>query len=296
MYSKTFLKTGIIKFREIFSQKDCKKISNYVFKKRKLKNVFLNKKDYLKQKNIFQKTNPKPGKNLLHKLNTSFIFDNSRFNKILTNVLGKNYRVLDYKLVVGFPKNYIPEWISTLTKDDNTINLGRFIKPEFRDITYFKGIDFHQDIIDWPSRSADFITAYIYLENVNLNSSPLFLLPKSFKLGANPYPHNLELIKNKISYKVGKKKILSKISILTGNAGDLFIWHPFILHGTKPQNKDRPRVSVRILVEKNRHHNIDCLLDKINSNISGKKKLKITNKEFNNIKKTFSKKNFINKI
>ena len=35
-----------------------------------------------------------------------------------------------------------------MKKDSHTVNLGEFIKPKYRDITYFRGIDFHQDIIE----------------------------------------------------------------------------------------------------------------------------------------------------
>ena len=47
--------------------------------------------------------------------------------------------------------------------------MGRFIKEKYRDITYFRGIDFHQDIIDFPHKQSDFATFYVYLDNVDKN-------------------------------------------------------------------------------------------------------------------------------
>ena len=169
MKINNFLKNGFLKCGKILKKNECSKIINSVKKNRNLENVFLTKKDYLKINNKHSSNNPGPGRNYLHKLDTKFIFDNLKYKNLMSKILGNHYRILDFKLVMGVPENIIPNWITKMTKNNNTINLGRFVKPKYRDITYFKGIDFHQDIIDWPSRSADFITAYIYLENVNIH-------------------------------------------------------------------------------------------------------------------------------
>ena len=75
----------------------------------------------------------------------------------------------------------------------------------------------------------------------------------------------------------------------------MFFWHPFMLHGTQPYKKDKARISVRILVEKNRRTLINCDLDKVNKKISGKHKLNFYNKEENK-KGVGKKRNFINKL
>jgi hypothetical protein len=49
------------------------------------------------------KNNPGLGRNLLHKLEINFIFENKEFIKILSKTLGVNYRILDAKLVMGVP-------------------------------------------------------------------------------------------------------------------------------------------------------------------------------------------------
>jgi hypothetical protein len=242
-------------------------------------------------------TNPKPGRNLLHQLNCSFIFENKKFLSEMKKTLGTNYRILDYKLVMGVPNSIIPKWILKKTINQHTVNLGAFIKPKYRDITYFRGIDFHQDIIDFPTRNPDFVTAYIYLEKVNKNTSPLYLIPNSHKLGATVFPHKL-IIKNKttVYYFNKKKKIKSNIFMLTGNAGSLSYWHPFILHGTQPHKFNLPRISIRLLVEKNRRININCDLDKLNKKITGKQQLSITQKEFTERGKIKIKGNKINSL
>ncbi len=70
-------------------------------------------------------------------------------------------------------------------------NLGAYVKPQNRDITYFYGIDFHQDLIDYKDREADFLTLYIYLHPVTKADAPLYLLEGSHKLGGSVFPHDL---------------------------------------------------------------------------------------------------------
>jgi len=198
--------------------------------------------------------------------------------------------------VMGVPGHFIPQWVLDYTKNSHTVNLGQFIKPEYRDITYFRGIDFHQDIIDYPTRGPDFVTCYLYLGDVDLKSAPLYVLPNTHILGADYYPHNIkQLTKKKLLYCVNKIKLISTLEALIGKAGSLYLWHPFILHGTQPHQKDIARISVRILAEKNRQIFIGCDLDKLNKTIKGKMSLKIYNKEFNK-DGTNKKKNLINKI
>lgn len=291
-----FLKNGIKKCGVIFNKKDCNNLLKEIRQSRNFNNLFLSKNVWNSKKYNSEKKNPGPGRNLLHKVETKFIFENKNFVKILSNTLGNNYRILDSKLVMGVPKDLIPQWILDHTKNNHTVNLGEYIKPEYRDVTYFRGIDFHQDIIDFPTRTPDFVTVYLYLDNVDLKSAPLYLLPNSHILGADYYPHNIKQKTNKkIFYKVNKKKLISSLEVLVGKTGSLFLWHPFILHGTQPHKKDIARISVRILAEKNRQVFIGCDLDKLNKKIKGKMKLQIYNKELNKdgINK---KKNFINRL
>ncbi len=289
-----FLNNGVEYSGSIFEKGGCERLVKEIRNSRNFSKIFLTKKDWQNKKFSYIKNNPGPGRNLLNKLETQFIFENKKFKNIMTSVLGKNYRILDSKLVMGFPIHYIPKWILEIKKNHHTVNLGEFIKPKYRDITYFRGIDFHQDIIDFPTRSPDFVTAYIYLEDVDLSSAPLYVIPNSFKLGATTYPHQIDkLAKNKINYSVSlKRNMKCNFKVLVGKQGTLHYWHPFILHGTQPQKKDVSRLSVRLLVEKNRQIDINCDLDKVNKKIKGKMKLDIYNLE----SKKKSKKNFINKL
>lgn len=276
----TFLNNGIKNCGSIYSKNDCKKLLREIHKNRDFKKIFLSKKEFLKGNGSNLKLNPSPGNNLLHKINSSFIFENTFFINEMKKILGQNFRILNHKLVMGVPESYLPEWIKLLIKNNTSNNLGKYIKPKYRDVTYFKGLDFHQDIIDYPSRTADFITVYIYLDDVGVNSSPLYVIPNSHKLGATTFPHEL-IINNKskkVLYKNKSKKIKSKIYRLDGKAGSTSYWHPFILHGTQPHKDSKPRISVRLLVEKNRWCSINCDLDKINKKIKGKISIHSTRK------------------
>ena len=291
-----FKNDGIESLGQIFDQRDCKKLLREIKKTRNLNKLFLSPKEF-KETNNTKGYNPKPGRNLLEKLNSSFIFDNKTFVKKMKNILGKYYRILDYKLVMGFPQSHIPDWIKKKVRGSHSINLAKFIKPKYRDITYFYGIDFHQDIIDFPDRPADFVTVYIYLDKVDANCSPLHIIPKSHKGGATSFPHQIKINNKKILYKPTRnKKIHSKFIKLLGQSGSTFFWHPFILHGTQPQRYDKPRLSVRILVEKNRRGNLNCEMDKINRKIFGKKSLIKVRNHLDKKGKDIKKNNFINKI
>ena len=274
-----FEQSGVEKVGVVFDKKNCQKIIKEVYKSRNIDKLFLSKNVWMSEKFISYRQNPKPGSNLLDKLETKFIFDNKKLLKHMSHILGKSYRVLDSKIVMSIPDNSIPKWILDLNKNYQVVNLGSFIKPQFRDLTYFRGIDFHQDIIDWPTRGPDFITAYIYLNDVNINNSPLFVVPKSHLLGASFYPHKMKRLKNnKLRYFANNKSLISNYKPLLGKAGSLFYWHPFMLHGTQPGKSLKPRVSIRILLEKKLRIVTSCILDETNSKIKGSKKLKIYKK------------------
>jgi len=293
----TFITHGYKICEKFFDEDQCKLLSNNILETRDLNNIFQSKEECKKEQNIFG-TNPRPGRNLLEKLDTSFIFLNENFNLEMTKVLGNSWRILDYKLVMGFPNNYIPKWLSEELKDMLVPNLGPYVKPKYRDITYFCGVDFHQDIIDFPDRESDIITSYIYLDKVDENSSPLHLLSHSHKLGASIFPHNLKTI--------GAKKYLYKNDFneqqncdlikLMGDGGCLYYWHCNVLHGTQPQIDDKPRISVRILIDKNSKSISDCLIDNANKISKGSLSLQKTRQDLDSSGKAVIFGNKINQI
>ena len=65
------------------------------------------------------------------------------------------------------------------------------MRPQFRDVTYFYGIDFHQDLIDFKDRDADFVTLYVYLHPVARDDAPLYPAGKQPHAGRHGVPHDL---------------------------------------------------------------------------------------------------------
>jgi len=282
--------------KNFFNKKDCKKILNLVKKNRDFNKIWISKNDFNKNK-ILKTVNPRPGRNLIEKLDTKFIFSNPKFIELINKILGPKWKVLDYKFVAALEKKMVPNWVQKKIEDTFIPNLGRFVKENYRDITYFRGIDFHQDIIDFPHKKSDFITCYIYIEDVDKNSSPLIVFPKSHIYGAQKFPHKI----NKVSYKTykyfrnNKQYMKLKSEELVGKSGTLYFWHPCILHGTQPTIDNKFRVSIRILIEKNQILR-SGIIDDVNKNITGRLSVKKSRSDIdNNTGKYLIKGNFINK-
>ncbi len=99
--------------------------------------------------------------------------------------------MIDRKIVCGVPAKSIPAWLKARIIGNPVNNLGAYVKPQYRDVTYFYGIDFHQDLIDFKDRDADFITLYVYLHPVTRADAPLHVLENTHALGAAVFPHDL---------------------------------------------------------------------------------------------------------
>jgi len=292
----SFLDSAFEIKKNFFNKKDCKKILNLVKKNRDFNKIWISENDFDKNK-ILKTVNPRPGRNLIEKLDTKFIFSNPKFIELINKILGPKWKVLDYKFVAALEKKMVPNWVQKKIEDAFIPNLGRFVKENYRDITYFRGIDFHQDIIDFPHKKSDFITCYIYIEDVDKNSSPLIVFPKSHIYGAQKFPHKI----NKVSYKIykyfknNKQYMKLKSEELVGKSGTLYFWHPCILHGTQPTIDNKFRVSIRILIEKNQILK-SGIIDDVNKNITGRLSVKKSRSDIDNkTGKYLIKGNFINK-
>ena len=183
--------------------------------------------------------------------------------------------------VMGLPKNMIPDWINERSKNLGFVNLCALVRPEFRDMTYFHGIDYHMDLVDHRNRIGDFITLYIYLENVTANMSPLHVIPKSHIFGATTAPHVLKSLDgNKIQYSDRKGKSAEfNFKMLTGASGSVFFWSQYNLHGTMPTTiTNIPRISLRYLIERGKTTE-ECIIDKFLKNIDAPLSTQVTKEE-----------------
>jgi hypothetical protein len=198
--------------------------------------------------------NPRPGRNLLDTFEKrlGFVEAAPQIVEALTALLGADYDCLNRKIVCGVPASAVPPWLKARIEGAPVNNLGAFVRPEYRDITYFYGIDFHQDLIDYKDREADFVTLYIYLHKVTTQDAPLFLLDGSHRLGAVTFPHDLEPDgADRWLYRDGRGgQAQVRQQVLTGEAGFAAMWHACTLHGTQPDAADHERISLRYLFAK----------------------------------------------
>jgi hypothetical protein len=174
-------------------------------------------------------------------------------------------------------------------------NLGPYIRPEYRDITYFMGIDFHQDLIDHKAREADFVTLYVYLHPVTRHDAPLYLLDGSHQLGASVFPHDLTRTgEDAWLYRNGDAGEASvRQRVLTGPAGFAAVWHACTLHGTQPDASDEERISLRYLLA--RRPGVPCGLDEVNAGLKGALSLEATRIDLDAAGAAAVKRNTVNK-
>jgi hypothetical protein len=199
----------------------------------------------------YRGVNPRPGRNLLERFegDLGFVEQAPHIVTALTALLGPGYRIMDRKVVCGVPDKAIPAWLKRRIAGNPVNNLGPYVKPHYRDVTYFNGIDFHQDLIDYKDREADFITLYVYLHRVTRADAPLFLLENSHSLGASVFPHDLSRDgADAWTYRNGPQgQARCRQVLLTGGAGFVACWHALTLHGTQPDESDEERISLRYL-------------------------------------------------
>jgi hypothetical protein len=197
--------------------------------------------------------NPRPGRNLLEALEDElgFVERDPAIVAGLTELLGDGYETLNKKVVCGVPARSVPAWLKARITDNPVNNLGAYVRPEHRDVTYFYGIDFHQDLIDYKDRDADFVTLYVYLHAVGAHDAPLYLLEESHKLGGTMFPHDLAPGGGGWRYRDGRGgEVATRQVMLTGGAGFTAMWHACTLHGTQPDAADNERLSLRYLFAK----------------------------------------------
>ncbi|HET9159725.1 MAG TPA: hypothetical protein VFN88_03865 [Caulobacteraceae bacterium] len=225
--------------------------------------------------------NPKPGRNLIERYEDllAFVEADEGIVSGLTELLGERYDLLNKKFVCGVPRRWVPEWVRKRIAGNPVNNLGAYIRPDFRDVTYFYGIDFHQDLIDYRDREADFVTLYVYLHPVGRQDAPLFLLDGSHVLGGVMFPHDLERTGHeRWIYRDGfGRQAQVRQHLLIGDTGYAAMWHACTLHGTQPDAADHERISLRYLFAKTT--NVRTGIDRVNETLKGPISLSATRQD-----------------
>ena len=242
--------------------------------------------------------NPREGRNLLDAFagHLGFVENDPAIVDGLTAVLGEDYELLNRKIVCGVPASAVPAWLKRRITDNPVNNLGPYVRPPYRDVTYFYGIDFHQDLIDFKDRDADFVTLYVYLHEVAQHDAPLFVLEQSHSLGATLFPHDLARRSGGWTY--GDRRggsIPVRQTMLTGPAGYAAMWHACTLHGTQPDAADNERLSLRYLYAK-RSGAGPAGIDDVNANLRGPTRLSATRNDLDAQGAAQVKGNSVNKV
>ncbi|MGA0605323.1 hypothetical protein ACO2Q0_04920 [Phenylobacterium sp. VNQ135] len=225
--------------------------------------------------------NPRPGRNLLEQFEDrlGFVEQAPHIVEAMTALLGEGYEILNKKLVCGVPAKSVPAWLRERIHGNPVNNLGAYVKPQNRDVTYFYGIDFHQDLIDYKEREADFLTLYVYLHPVTKSDAPLYLLEGSHRLGGSVFPHDLTRTgEESWLYRNGEHGEANvRQRILTGDGGFAAIWHACTLHGTQPDAADHERISLRYLIARGAARRSG--MDAVNATLTGPLSLSDTRKD-----------------
>jgi len=253
MIKNFFEQYGCVNFGVILNQKKCITLREKIKKLRNLsKNIFYRTEKEFRSKGRYQRYSPGAlNHNLLlsekEYLDLSFIEKSKKFKNAVSSIMGKNYTIMKKSIIRSVPYTFMPKWIKNKLIDIGRPNLNPWIKDQYQDIQYFLNVDFHQDM----TRGKKFCTFYIYLDDVSNNGSCLKVLGGSYKLGAQPYPHQLRKslhYKNTWYYNSDKKVLRAKEQAMTGKAGTAFCFHGLNLHGSYYDYSKDPRISLRYLI------------------------------------------------
>ncbi|PHY19310.1 phytanoyl-CoA dioxygenase family protein [Caulobacter sp. BP25] len=241
--------------------------------------------------------NPVPGRNLLEgfEKDLAFVEQDPGIVAAVSALLGDDYEILVKKLICGVPASVVPDWLKARIAGNPVNNLGAYVRPPYRDITYFYGIDFHQDLIDYRDREADFITLYVYLHDVGAHDAPLFLLEDSHKLAGTLFPHDLTKNESGWLYRDGRGgEVQTRQHLLTGKTGYAAMWHACTLHGTQPDAADNERLSLRYLLAR-KPGGAARGIDAVNATLQGPLSLEATRQDLDARGRARFKGNSVNK-
>ncbi len=164
------------------------------------------------------------------------------------HLVGHSYSILKKSVIRSVPGRMLPPWLHNKVMHVGRANLNPFIRDESQDIQYFHVTDFHQDK---TRPNSDFVTVYVYLDDVEPHCSALQILVGSHKLGMTSYPHSLRrshVDRRLWFYSDGPSHMETRQETFLGPTGTVTCFHGLTLHGTNPNMTDDPRISLRYLL------------------------------------------------
>ena len=250
-----FKRSGVLEINELLDKDKCASIYKKILNDRNWgEQLFRSESEVISSPQL-TKTNPGKGVfNLAEKFDLSFIENNQTIRNYLNLILGKNYYIKLKKITIAACDDWIPKWLKDKVSKTPHLNLGPYIKEQYRNVSYFRGIDFHQDLTDLPDTNVDFITMYVYLNDIDATMSPLTAIESSHIYGCTRVPHYLKEDKddNYIYYGIDENncKRLKKKHLL-GKMGSVYIWTGCTLHGATPSKINNDfRIALRYTIKK----------------------------------------------
>ena len=247
----SFPENGFANAGKILDQDLCYKLRSFINKNRPINNkIFYKTEMEFQKKGRYKNYAPGIGHNFIENCDTNFIENNEGFKDFCSSVIGKKYSILKKSIIRSTPSRFVPSWIKNKIKDIGRPNLNPYIRDEYQDVQYFLCTDFHQDK---TRQTSEFVTIYIYLDDVDAKDSALNILVGSHQIGFTSYPHNLR--QSLDSHKewfyndnLGNFKKCKEITV-TGKSGSVICFHNLTLHGTCYNNQKNPRISLRYLLK-----------------------------------------------
>lgn len=277
-----YVQDGCADLGVLLDSDDCASLRAWINTRRPLgKGIFYETEQEFKEKGRWK--NYAPGRsshNLLldASLDLGFIEENPGFKEMMTRLCGADYEIFKKSIIRSVPVWATPQWILDYVLDVGRPNLNPFILDEYQDVQYFLYTDFHQDK---TRPESDFVTVYIYLDEVDAQYSALQMLASSHKLGMTVYPHSLRRSLTNpdawfYSDSLGNH-LECPVRTVTGPAGSATAFHCMTLHGTGFNQSTNPRISLRYLIKMNSNGKaVNCLHAEANRQIIGPMKMSHT--------------------
>ena len=144
-----FSEDGFVNFGKILKNSECDKVAKLIIDSRPWdKSIFREYDEVFGSKRHLNVIPLKDGFNLAEKVDLKFIESDKTFTSTIEKILGEKYECILKKFVVTATQSIMPDWLKEVSKKKLDGHLNQYLKPEFRDISYFSGIDYHMDLID----------------------------------------------------------------------------------------------------------------------------------------------------
>lgn len=245
-----FPNNGFCKSKTKLNKNSCLELRKLIDKKRPItKKIFYSTEKEFSEKGRYKNYAPGVGHNFLESCDLDFIENDEGFRNFCGSVIGKDFQILKKSVIRSTPVKFVPQWIRKKVANIGRPNLNPYVRDEYQDVQFFLCTDFHQDK---TRQESEFITVYIYLDDVEKKNSALQILLGSHHLGFTSYPHNLRQSDFDSSLwfyndAFGNFKECNEVTV-TGKSGTFSCFHNLTLHGTGYNNEINPRISLRYLI------------------------------------------------